>query len=76
MNAKLDQLLPLKEKVESLLLLTGKVDGLLVMKSTIDELRVTVNELKESVEFNLAQYDTLLKKTTTNETGVKELRVE
>lgn len=76
MNAKLDQLLPLKEKVESLLPLTGKVDGLLVMKSTIDELRVTVNELKESVEFNSAQYDTLLKKTTTNETGVKELRVE
>ncbi|XP_040070848.1 uncharacterized protein LOC120843521 [Ixodes scapularis] len=76
MNAKLDQLLPLKEEMESLLPLTGKVDGLLVMKSTIGELRVTVNELKESVEFNSAQYETLLKKTTTNETGVKELRVE
>ncbi|CAN7950357.1 unnamed protein product [Ixodes hexagonus] len=76
MNAKLDQLLPLKEKVDSLLPLTGKVDGLLVMKSAIDELKATVNELKESVDFNSAQYDTLLQKTTTNETEVRELRKE
>lgn len=76
MNAKIDQLLPLKEKVDSLLPLTGKVDGLLLMKSTINELRVTVNELKESVEFNSAQYDTLLKTTNANETEVKELRTE
>lgn len=57
-------------------LVTGKVDGLPVLKSTINELRVTVDELMESVEFNSAQYNRLLKETTTNETKVKELRTE
>lgn len=75
-NAKLDQLLSLKEKVDTLLQLPAKVDDLLTLKTTLDEMKVSVSELKNAVEFNSAQYDELLSKTSTNEKEIKALKSE
>lgn len=58
-HAKLDHLLILKENVDFLLQQHAKVDGLLTLKTTYQELKAFVNELKESIESNAAQYGKL-----------------
>ncbi|KAM7296707.1 uncharacterized protein ISCGN_021864 [Ixodes scapularis] len=75
-NEKLDQLLSLRDKVDSLLPLPAKVDDLLTLKTTFAELKVTVEELKSSVEFTSRQYDELLAELTTNKRETKDLRTE
>lgn len=61
-NDKLDQLLSLKSSVDALLKLPAKVEELLTVKVAVEAVEMSITEVLDSIAFQSAQYDSLLKK--------------
>lgn len=75
-NQKLNHLVSLKASVDTLLQLPAKVDHLLALKPTVDKLSETISEVKESIGFFSAKYDSLLSSVTSNEQTIRGLQSE
>lgn len=75
-NDKLDQLLSLKSSVDTLLKLPAKVEELLTVKVAVEAVERSITEVLDSIAFQSAQYDSLLKKVSDNEATVAKLQTE
>ncbi|KAG0437251.1 hypothetical protein HPB47_017531 [Ixodes persulcatus] len=75
-NNKLDQLLSLKGSVDTLLQLPAKVEELLAVKFAVQAVEKSITEVLDSIAFQSAQYDSLLKKVSDNESTVTKLQTE
>lgn len=73
---KLDEFLPPKTQIYLVLQLHVKIGDLLNLKTRFQELKLNVSEMKESVNFNSAQYDELLADYNIYKKGTNKLKSE